>query len=287
MYLIKTIENQDVIFFKKVIVKGKKEREIYIIDDKSKILFKKINSELCKVYYNTVFMKENKDIRDIAHGFFKGRNPLTNAKAHKNYDVTISLDIKNHFSSINQKMVDEYLTAEQRYLCFINEILPQGLLTSPVISNLAMIKLDRKINYLLKKIAFGSNCQIDASSLFYASSVVKNSKIINYKYTRYVDDITISLNLNPELDKKSKKKLINDIINSVTSECNIIGFKINSKKTSVQLESNGFRIITGVAVSKSVIKASRKTKRKLRSAIYNARYNNAIGLFNWIDYIGR
>ena len=112
----------------------------------------------------------NADEEQVAHGFIRGRGPVSNALKHVGYSYTFSLDLKNFFDSVRPNMVEEYLSEEELSLCFIDGVARQGLPTSPAIANLAFFKIDQEI--------------IDAIAEVGAYTM----------YTRYADDLIFSFN---------------------------------------------------------------------------------------------
>ena len=137
-----------------------KKRELYIADETTKKWQVPIRIELEILYLERI--KAN-----VSYGFRKKYNCALNATQHVGYDYTLSYDFKNFFSSIKPFHVRNYISQRDISFLFVDNHLPQGLTTSPVVSNIAMIDFDETITKLLQSL---------------------NSKII---YTRYVDDINI------------------------------------------------------------------------------------------------
>ena len=182
------------------------------------------------------------------HGFMRGRSPVTNAQKHIGYEYTLSLDLKDFFSDVKLEMVEEYLNEEERELCFIEGIARQGLPTSPLIANLAFIKLDTQIK--------------DALSEEGAYTI----------YTRYADDMIFSFN---------HFELAETIENLVAKIVSTGGFRLNIKKRKLQGAKNGRRIITGIAVGERRIYPTRRVKRQIRAALHQKKKAAAIGLLSW------
>ena len=59
------------------------------------------------------------------------------------------------------------------------------------------------------------------------------------------------------------------------------GLKINERKTNLQDSKNGKVIITGIAVDKNGICATRRTKKKARAAIHQKNLSSLRGLIEW------
>jgi RNA-directed DNA polymerase len=194
-----------------------------------------------------------------AHGFVRGRSPLTNANVHlapwyaagRPRDwCLLEIDVENFFPSIPTNEVMRVVThiLGKRFecpqailpkmteiivsLCQRNGALPMGAPTSPVISNLVMARFD-------------------AAMLLYA-------KRWNLTYTRYADDITVfGLNANkayPTLKKQLDR----------------LGLKIKSKKTRV-LRYHRAMVVTGVTINSGETTVSRRFRRRVRAQIHNTR----------------
>lgn len=122
---------------------------------------------------------------ECAFGFRTGRNILENARVHTGRRHLLSLDIKDFFPSITVERVEQLfrdlgLNAEvarllSRYVT-IGGVLPAGLPTSPVLSNLAALPIDVALQGLASR---------------------KGAL-----YTRYVDDLSFSSDdALPEMDE--------------------------------------------------------------------------------------
>lgn len=173
-----------------------------------------------------------------AKAYVKGRTLKSNARFHKAQKVVVTMDIKNFFPSISLNAVidifDELgyfhdLSCFLAHLCCLNNSLPQGAPTSPYLSNLRMIPLDKSIKE-------------------YTSS----RKI---RYTRYADDLTFSGDFNPH-------QLIRDISRLVFEK----GFSINADKTRVA-RSNTRQEVTGIVVN-SHMQISKTKRKEIRQSIY-------------------
>ena len=127
-----------------------------------------------------------------ATGFVIGKSIVDNAKQHIGKHYVYNIDLKDFFHSFDRNRVKvgfiyapfnlagdlEPLAFLLSSLCThpfeidgeINTVLPQGAPTSPTITNILCVKLDRRLNGLAKK--------------------------FNITYTRYADDITFSSQTN-------------------------------------------------------------------------------------------
>jgi len=170
--------------------------------------------------------------------FRKGYSIKDNAKFHIGQKKLLSLDIKSYFDSINYKMVYTFFRSLKysksvavmlSNICTLNDSLPQGAPTSPMLANLITKRLDKRL----------------------AGYANKN----NLRYTRYADDITISGDFNE-----------GPVIRVVKSILNTEGFKINDNKTRIR-KRNQQQEVTGIVVNEK-LQASRKYRRDFRQKMY-------------------
>jgi hypothetical protein len=132
-----------------------------------------------------------------------GRNSVRNAKSHRGYRHTTSLDVKDAFPSVRRKCVFDALRREGFSndaatllckLCLLNESLPQGAPTSAALLGLVIQPIHAR---LIER--FGKT---------------------GLHYTRYADNLTIS---GPgELGAAER---------AVVRELRLVGLKINLEKT--------------------------------------------------------
>lgn len=181
---------------------------------------------------------------DIVHGFMPNRSPVTNAKMHIGYQYTLSMDIKDFFDSVSIAHIGGLLTEKEADFLMYKGFAVQGFPTSPIISNLACIELDRDVLKFCRDI----------------------------RYTRYADDLCFSF------DDYNKYRYLKTIVPLILEK---YLFRINSKKTRLQSCLYGSRNITGVSVGHNDIKVPRKIKRKLRAATFQGEENSARGLEEW------
>jgi hypothetical protein len=210
-----------------------------------------------------------------ANGFVLNKSIVTNARLHTGKHYVYNIDLKDFFHSFDRNRVKMIflkepfsLNDEKEPLAFFiaslcthpllledgstKTVLPQGSPTSPTLTNLLCIYLDRRLNGLAKK--FGAD------------------------YSRYADDITFSSHHNifvKEDFQKELKRLIEDDQS----------LRINSKKT--RLQKTGFRKeVTGLTVNEKVNVQKRYVKQ-IRMWIYyweKYGYLRAQQLFS-VDYI--
>lgn len=170
--------------------------------------------------------------------FRKGYSIKDNARFHRKQNKVMSMDIQDYFSSITAKSVYSFfrnigyakdVSSMIANVCTLNDSLPQGAPTSPMLSNLITIQLDKRI----------------------AGYAIKN----NIRYTRYADDLSFSGNF----DEGKTIKVIKAILKSE-------GFKINESKTRVR-KQNQQQEVTGIVVNEK-LQAPRKYRKAFRQNVY-------------------
>ncbi|AEY65236.1 reverse transcriptase family protein [Clostridium sp. BNL1100] len=176
-------------------------------------------------------------------GFVKGNSYLDYLNAHI-YDNSstyfVRLDIKDFFDSISKEVListlREFVGIEDVInviydICTLEEKLPQGAVTSPLLSNLVLRRIDQRIT-------------------LYCQS-------LGVTYTRYADDLLFSSN---EIDFRLKKWFVKKIKYILCS----IDLKINYKKVKY---GKGLISINGYVVDNNV-NLSRKKLYNLTSVLY-------------------
>ena len=194
------------------------------------------------------------DIIDICTWFCRWKSIIDNAKPHINKKLIIKIDLKNFFPSISQTRVfgmfhktlwyNIQISSILSWLSTYDNQLPQWAPTSPLIANIICKNLDiRIINYLKK---------------------ISKSQWIKLNYTRYADDITVSLSEN--------NIYIADFISSkiflIIKEENFI---VNYKKYKI-VSNNHRQKVTWIIVN-SKISLWRKKYRTLKSIVHNINKN--------------
>ena len=183
-----------------------------------------------------------------AHGFIPGRSAVTHAKNHLHKRVIIKCDIEDFFGSTTRSMVSRALTncsldkdavKDICDICMLNNALPQGAPTSPLLSNLAFLDLDKRLSGLAKK--------------FKAT------------YSRYADDMCFSGN-DPQL---------NAILPQVKYVVENCGYKLKDSKTRV-LRHNRSQIVTGVVVNQK-LNVPRGLKHNTRARLFKLKQSLLTG----------
>lgn len=191
-----------------------------------------------------------------ANGFVLNKSIVTNANLHIGKNYVYNIDLKDFFHSFDRNRVKMaffqepfLLKGNKEPIAFLiaslcthpllledgstQTVLPQGSPTSPTLTNLLCISLDRRLNGLAKK--FGA------------------------RYSRYADDITFSCDQNV-FKKEDFQKELKRIIEEDQS------LKINEKKT--RLQKTGYRKeVTGLTVNEKVNVQKRYVKQ-IRMWIY-------------------
>lgn len=174
------------------------------------------------------------------HGFMKDRSTVTNAIPHLGADIVLRLDIQNFFESIAVAKVEGAfvsLGASGDAASLLSEFatldgcLVQGASSSPAISNLVCVNLDRTLESL--------------------------ATVCGAIYTRYSDDLTFSGQVVPETGT---------IEQALQSE----GFLLAREKVRYQKKGR-FQYVTGISVADPTCpRAPRRLKRWLRSVVHAA-----------------
>lgn len=187
--------------------------------------------------YREILMKCK--VNGTAHGFVRKRSILTNANVHKGQTYLLKMDLKDFFPSIPINWViqvykDIGYTNEVAYylasICCLEDALPQGAPTSPMLSNIVASHMDKRLYKLCQE--------------------------YGYKYTRYADDIAIS-------GKFISPSFI-DIVTNVIEDCK---FVVNKKKTRLYGDK-GNKIITGISLANNEVRIPRNYRRELGQEVY-------------------
>lgn len=195
--------------------------------------------------------------------FIKGRGIFDNAQIHRNKKYILHVDIEDFFGSIHFGRVSGLLRSNLFNLTgpmsfffadilTLNGKLPQGAPSSPIISNLIGLKLDKRLLRLSSK--------------------------HHFTYSRYADDLIFSTN-----DSKDIENKLTNFISSVVDNVISSGFNINWNKINV-MGPDVRHTVTGLSNNKRVSTTSNfyKTTRAMAHHFYTT---NSIIVDN-ISYYG-
>lgn len=225
-----------------ITTKKGKERDVYEPKYELKKLQKRINSRILeKIEYPFYLQGGIKDPN-------KPRDYVENARIHAGSKILISLDIKDFYHSIREGSVLPIFKQLLRFPDDVSETLtrlvmlsgkvPQGACTSSYIANLIFHNFEY---HLVSKL---------------------RSK--GLKYTRLLDDITISSSEPIESEKAT------EIIKDVASMIRRHALRLNPKKTKIEISSNlnTQYEVTGVWVGHGIPKLRKDDRRYVRQLVY-------------------
>ena len=210
-----------------------------------------------------------------AHGFVRGKSIVTNATVHCNSALLIKLDVKDFFPSVHWRRVkgvfrhagypEQIATllallctesprqmvqqnGKTYYVALSDRALPQGAPTSPALTNIVCLNLDRRLTGLAEKIGL--------------------------RYSRYADDLTFSLPANSTSIKNAAQPsdhnhLSGQLLGSVHKILQEEGFILNNDKTRVIRMGNQHNVTGMVVNGEGVPRVPRKIKRMLRASLHN------------------
>ncbi|MFW5891582.1 MAG: reverse transcriptase family protein [bacterium] len=257
--LLEVISNKENYYEKNEIPKNNGKRIIYSIDNKSQLY--KIQKYLVKYFLSKI------PIADHVYGFVKDYSYKDFLLRHiydKNDKINyyLRLDIQDFFGSINSDLIKETLDYyikvngtenENSIIEIINDIvtlennLPQGAVTSPVVSNIVFRQLDIRLQKYCRK--------------------------LDIKYSRYADDLLFS-STNSYLDTNNFLKKVSYIIKDKD-------FRLNYSKTikdEDEISLNGF-------VVGNDIRLSRKRKKDISKILFL--YGNKPDNQSFVNYLNK
>lgn len=203
-------------------------------------------------------------IHGAAHGFVRGRSIATNAAMHQDSEIIIKIDIQDFFPTVHWKRIkgvfrkagyhEQIATllallcteaprkvitheGETLYIALKERCLPQGAPTSPALTNIICLNLDRRLTGMAAK--------------------------LGWRYTRYADDMTFSL------PNGTSEAHIGALLGAVHKILREEGFILHPSKTHV-IRRQCQQTVTGLVVNESVSpRVPRLLKRQLRAALHN------------------
>jgi RNA-directed DNA polymerase len=177
-------------------------------------------------------------ISRYAKAYVRKRSIRENARFHVNKKLVLTIDVMDFFPSLRYNKVyglfvglgySVPVATMLSNLCCLNGGLPQGAPTSPALSNILMINVDKRISGFIKK--------------------------KEIRYTRYADDMNFSGDFEPGMVIKYIRDVLRDA-----------NLQINEKK--IRIRTPGQRQeVTGVIVNEK-IQAPKEMRRKLRQSVY-------------------
>lgn len=219
---------------------------------KNKVIYK--TSDKIKKYLrfiNGVFFEYSNVNLNVVHSFLKNRSPYSALKYHLENKYLFSTDISDFFNTIDERSINRVIR-EKTHSCPILDIssyydlilnyvsvdnkLPVGFSSSPVISNSVLFEFD---NALLE--------------------LCKNK---NITYTRYADDLIFSSN---------EKNIFNDfseILKKYLVKYSEIEFSINESKTKYYHRGNKVKILGLVITPDGHISVDNKKKQDVELALH-------------------
>jgi hypothetical protein len=169
-------------------------------------------------------------------------------------EITASVDLADCFDHVTRDTVlralREVSLPPPSWLdeLFRDGVAAQGLPTSPMLCNIALLPVDARMVLWLQCLP-GPNA-----------------------YTRYGDDIAVS---------SSSPNEVHFALQSLADLVRLYGFALNKEKTRIQHASRGMRLICGVSVGPDGIQAPRRVRRLLRAALHRGNTAQASGLAGW------
>lgn len=178
-------------------------------------------------------------VAEEAFAYVAGRSSFQHAALHAAHDELLVVDIKDFFGSITRQMVFQALAEDAEFveyahaislICTLRGRLPQGAPTSPFLSNLVFKSMDRRLRGLASRVGL--------------------------VYSRYADDLAFS-------GESVPRNLPSYLARLVSSG----GYSLNATKTRLKLKGRK-KVLTGISISRGVLKAPRSFVRELRSQIF-------------------
>lgn len=207
-------------------------------------------------------------LSSYAYGFVSSYGTRDNAMIHRNQRYILNVDIKNFFPNITRnnmmvilEEVFEKYSLDFLYLdwikevCFLDERLPQGAPTSPVLSNIYLTDLDNILALEFSK--------------------------RNFRFTRYADDITIS-------GGDELKIGVGSVISLVEQELAKLDLRLNKKKTKM-MPYYQKQLVNGILVNNDKLSFPRETKSRLyfdfKDRTWLELTESEIGYIEYIDSV--
>ncbi|HIE5562975.1 retron Ec67 family RNA-directed DNA polymerase/endonuclease [Enterobacter ludwigii] len=270
--------------------KNGSDRHISAPDPELKEIQSKL-SDLLQDCLNNI-RENSKEENNFSHGFERNRSIITNAEKHKSKKWVLNIDLSNFFDEFNFGRVRGYFLKNKNFslntelstliakIACHQDKLPQGSPCSPVITNLILLSLDRRLSNLCNR----AGCT----------------------YTRYADDITISTNKKefPRNIIKSHNENSIDLNKKFLKEIISSGFQINLNKLRL-FDRKCRQEVTGLTVNRFV-NVDNKYAKKVRAMAHSlftkggytltdkktreqraGNINELGGMLSFIDYVDK
>ncbi len=231
---------------------------------------------------------EHLPVHGAAHGFLPGRSILSNAREHVHSNIVVNMDVRDFFPTVTMRRVKGLFRAagygeqvsvllallcteaprkiqeydgKKYYLALGPRCLPQGAPTSPAITNAICLRIDRRLTGL--------------------------AKALNWRYTRYADDLTFSLPMAHVGEPRT-----GHLMSTVKAVMRDEGFEIRDDKTRVA-RTGSRQKVTGLVVNgEGSPRVPRDKRRMLRAAVQNLQHGKPLpegesvySLGGWASYI--
>lgn len=180
-------------------------------------------------------------VDEHACAYRRGISTETCATPHIGQGVLIHLDLKNFFGSIKENMVFSTLHRETGYnkslcrflarLCCYHKSLPQGAVTSPMLSNIVFRPCDEAL-----------------------ATIAENHQLA---YTRYSDDLFFSGSADTD---------VSAVLSAVSKTLKAHGFQLNHEKTKIRRPQHR-QAVLGYTVNER-LQVNRTYIRKLMQELY-------------------
>jgi hypothetical protein len=234
MRIRKIAENADQLYRHRIIIKNGKPRDVYDATRQLKTLQETINKNILRRVTYPSYL----------HGGLKGKDYISDCRLHVKAKVAITEDISKFFPSIQR---DDVKKIWQFFFHFAPEVaellaklttregvIPQGAKTSGFIANLLFWEEEPEL--------------------------VANFSEKNLRYSRFVDDITISS------ERFLKNEELTGILDAIICMFRQHGLHRNRNKNRIQ-SSNKPIEIHGIQVNSSRPTMPKKTRRKIRALV--------------------
>jgi retron-type reverse transcriptase len=208
-------------------------------------------------------------LRDVAHGFRRGRSIVSNAAPHVAADVVVNLDLQDFFPTVTYRRIrgvfrklgySEQVATLLALLCSEPNVdkveldgrtyhvargerfLPQGAPTSPALTNLLCRRLDARLRRVAEQLGF--------------------------RYSRYADDLTFSANGEAAAN-------VGRVLRRVRYVVEQEDFRVHPDKTRV-LRRGRRQEVTGLVVNQRV-NVSRRLLRRFRALLFQIEHDGPAG----------